>query len=96
MSIFVAFLVLFVPILLIYGIINFFSFKNWTSVFIALDDEQYFRAAAKLNQAGIHYKTKSPINLNTTPMFGGNRQRQYEIFVKKEDADIASRELHVY
>lgn len=84
---------MFVPVLLIYGIVDILSDRGWTSVYTALDDENYFRVVSKLKQAGIHYKTKSSFNLTTTP-FGGNRQRHYEIYVKEKDVNSAYHELH--
>jgi hypothetical protein len=84
---------MFGPILLVYGIIDFLSYKNWTSVYTALDDETYFRVVGKLKQAGIRYRTKSQMNVTTT-YFGGNRQKLYEIYVKKEDISKASHALH--
>jgi flagellar biosynthesis/type III secretory pathway M-ring protein FliF/YscJ len=93
MNLLVILVIMFGPILLVFGIINFISYKNWTSVYTALDDETYFRVVDKLKQAGIRYKTKSQTNLTTAP-FGGNRQRNYEIYVKKEDAGNASCKLH--
>lgn len=93
MSVLVAFLIMFIPILLVYGMVDFLSYKNWTSVYTALDDENYFKVVGKLKQEGIPYKTRSQINLTTTP-FGGNRQRHYEIYVKKEDANKAFHKLN--
>lgn len=92
-SVWVAFLIMFIPVLVVYGVVEIFSEKGWTSVYTALDDESYFRVVGKLKQAGIRYKTKSSFNLTTTP-FGGNRQRHYEIFVKEEDANNAYYALH--
>jgi hypothetical protein len=86
-------LIMFGPILLVYGIVDFLSYKNWTLVYTALDDETYFKVAGKLKNAGIRYRTKSQMN-ETTTYFGGNRQKHYEIYVKKEDMSNTSHELH--
>lgn len=94
MDILIPFLLMFVPVLLVFGIIDYFSYRNWTSVFTAFNDEDYFRAVSKLKQAGIRYKTKSLFNQTSTPMFGGNRQAQYEIFVKEQDVNAASHKLN--
>ncbi|CRK82770.1 hypothetical protein [Neobacillus massiliamazoniensis] len=94
MNVFIIFLIIFAPILLLFATINYFSYKNWIAVYIALNDENYFRAVGKLKQTGIQYKTKTLFNPNTTPMFGGDRQRQYEIYVKKHDIHIASQNIN--
>ncbi|MGG3560645.1 hypothetical protein ABES03_03365 [Neobacillus rhizosphaerae] len=94
MNVFITFLMIVVPILLFFGLINYLYYKNWTSIYIALNDESYFRAISKLRQAGIRYKTKNSFNQTTTPMFGGNRQRHYEIYVKDKDVNYAIQQLH--
>ncbi|NRD77076.1 hypothetical protein HPT25_06140 [Bacillus sp. BRMEA1] len=94
MNAYAAFFILFIPVLLIYGTIQYFSFKNWTSVYIALNDDSYFQAISKLKQAGVRYKIKSSFDQTSTPMFGGNRQRHYEIYVKEKDAHYASQQLY--
>ncbi|MDR6121072.1 hypothetical protein QFZ87_000669 [Bacillus sp. SLBN-46] len=88
------FLMIVIPILLFFALINYFYYKNWTSIYIALNDESYFRAISKLRQAGIRYKTKNSFNQTNTPMFGGIRQRHYEIYVKDKDVTNAYHQLH--
>ncbi|WML41600.1 hypothetical protein RCG19_08105 [Neobacillus sp. OS1-2] len=94
MDIILPFILLFVPVLLVFGIIEYVSYRKWTSVLITFNDEDYFRAIGKLNQVGIKYRTKSIFNQTSTPMFGGNRQMQYEIFVKEQDVPIAFQKLN--
>lgn len=94
MNVFITFLMMVVPILLFFALINYLYYKNWTSIYIALNDESYFRVINKLRQAGIRYKTKNSFNQTNTPMFGGNRQRHYEIYVQDKDVNRAYEQLH--
>jgi hypothetical protein len=94
MNIIFIFFIIFTPILLIFSMIDYFSYRNWTSIIITFNDEHYFKVVDKLKQAGIQYKTKSLFNQTTTQMFGGNRQRQYEIYVKKNDTHKATQQLN--
>ncbi|MDQ1143663.1 hypothetical protein QE429_000490 [Bacillus sp. SORGH_AS 510] len=94
MNVLIPFLMMVVPILLFFALINYLYYKNWTSIYIALDDKSYFRAISKLKQAGIRYRTKNSFNQTNTPMFGGIRQRHYEIYVKDEDVNHANAQLH--
>jgi hypothetical protein len=47
---------------------------------------------AKLNAAGVKYKTKSPVSTRGDARF--NDQTQYDIFVKKEEEHMAHAALH--
>ncbi|MEH7009761.1 hypothetical protein V7087_02935 [Neobacillus niacini] len=84
------FIVFFGPILLIYSLIDYFAYRQWSLLYLALRDESYFALTEKLKQAGIKYRTKNIVNQTVSPMFGDNRYRQYEIYVKKSDVEKAS------
>ncbi len=57
-----------------------------------MGDDNYFKVIGKLKQEGIKYRTKSLFNQNLTP-FGGDRFRQYEIYIMNQDVEKASRAL---
>lgn len=94
MNPFVAMLIIFAPIFLIFGFINFLRFKNWTLIYTALNDEVYMRTMGKLKNAGIKYKTKSLTNQTNTMAFGGDSPRHYEIYVRPKDVYQANASLH--
>jgi hypothetical protein len=68
-------------------IFDTFTQSNRVVLYIALNDEDYFRIAGKLQTANILYTVKVPFDMKmpNETMFPTNRTRTYEIYVKRED-----------
>jgi hypothetical protein len=55
-------------------------------LYIALNDEDYFRVVGQLQTANIRYTVESPFDMKMPRgMFSTDRTRTYEIYVKRED-----------
>lgn len=70
--------------------------RRKVSVYVALSDQDLYRVTGKLRDAGIPYHTKTPgimglgeLNTNNFIPGDGNRFTEYEIYVKREDAERA-------
>ncbi|MEY9868771.1 hypothetical protein ABIE66_004150 [Peribacillus sp. B2I2] len=70
------------------------SYKYWTCIYTAFGNENYFKVIAKLESEGIQFKTKTPMNLGSENFQNRHETSQYDIFVKKEQEQIAQRALH--
>lgn len=69
-------------------------YRNWTLIYSAFGNEEYFFIIAKLKAEGIKYRTSIP-----NRGFGDRLNRfkdatQYDIYVKKEEEHIAINALH--
>jgi extradiol dioxygenase family protein len=60
------FIVFFGTILLIYSLIDYFAYRKWSLLYIALRHESYFALTEKLKQAGIKYRIKNIYNKTGT------------------------------
>jgi len=70
------------------------SYKYWTCIYTAFGNESYFKVIAKLEREGIQFKTKTPMNLGSENFQNRHETSQYDIFVKKEQKQIAQRALN--
>ncbi|MGE7765072.1 hypothetical protein [Peribacillus sp. NPDC096540] len=70
------------------------SYKYWTCIYTAFGDDNYFKVIAKLENEGIQFKTKTPMNLGSKDFQSRHKTTQYDVFVKKEHEQIAQRALH--
>ncbi|CAH0125129.1 hypothetical protein SRABI96_00046 [Peribacillus sp. Bi96] len=70
------------------------SYKYWTCIYTAFGHDNYFKVIAKLESEGIHFKTKTPMNLGSEHIQNRHETAQYDVFVKKEHEQIALRALH--
>jgi hypothetical protein len=61
--------------------------RNRVVLYIALNDEDYFRVVGQLQTANIRYTVKAPFDMKMPrgTMFSTDRTRTYEIYVKRED-----------
>lgn len=61
--------------------------SNRVVLYIALNDEDYFRVARLLQTANIRYTVKSPFDMKMPrgTMFSTDQTRTYEFYVKRED-----------
>ncbi|WP_148357462.1 hypothetical protein [Peribacillus simplex] len=70
------------------------SYKYWTCIYTAFGNENYFKVIAKLEREGIQFKTKTPMNLGSENFQNRHETSQYDIFVKKEQKQIAQSALN--
>lgn len=75
-------------------IVKLISYKYWTCIYTAFGNENYFKVIAKLEREGIQFKTKTPMNLGSENFQNRHETSQYDIFVKKEQKQIAQRALN--
>jgi len=68
--------------LLIWLLQHYFN-RKWKPFYTAFGHDNYFMIIAKLNAAGVKYKTKSPVSTRGDARFID--QTQYDIFVKEEE-----------
>ncbi|CAH0346631.1 hypothetical protein [Bacillus sp. CECT 9360] len=66
--------------------------RKWKLIFTTFGHENYFKVVAKLKNAGVKYKIKTPLNVNDRQRFNDNSQ--YDIYVKKEEEHLAQRAMH--
>lgn len=74
--------------------VKIISYKYWTCIYTAFGNDNYFKVIAKLENEGIQFKTKTPMNLGSTDFQNRNKTTQYDVFVKKEDEQAAQRAIH--
>jgi hypothetical protein len=77
---------------LLISLLQLFFNRKWLLFYTAFGHDNYFMIIAKLNAAGVKYKTKSPVSTRGDARF--NDQTQYDIFVKKEEEHMAHAALH--
>lgn len=70
------------------------SYKYWTCIYTAFGNDNYFKVIAKLENEGIQFKTKTPMNLGSQDFQNRHKTTQYDVFVKKEHEQIAQRAVH--
>lgn len=75
-------------IALISSLIQYLSNRKWTLIYTAYGSENYFGVIEKLKTAGVHFKSKSPINLRSNETRSKD-YTQYDIYVKKEEEHLA-------
>lgn len=68
---------------LLISLLQLYFNRKWLLFYTAFGYDQYFMIIAKLNAAGVKYKTKSPVSTRGDARF--KDQTQYDIFVKKEE-----------
>jgi hypothetical protein len=68
---------------LLFSLLQHYFNRKWQLLYTAFGYDHYFTIIAKLNAAGVKYKTKSPVSTRGDARF--NDQTQYDIFVKKEE-----------
>ena len=81
-------IIVLVGIYLIYSLLQHYFNRKWVLLNTAFGYENYFKIIAKLQNAGVKYKTKTPVDTRGSD----NRfkdQTQYDIFVKKDEEHIA-------
>lgn len=74
--------------------VKIISYKYWTCIYTAFGNDNYFKVIAKLENEGIQFKTKTPMNLGSQDFQNRNETTQYDVFVKKEHEQIAQRAVH--
>lgn len=80
-------IIILAAIFLLYSVLKLYSNRKWTLFYTAFGHENYYKIVAKLNNAGVKYKTSTPVNFRGDAGF--KDQTQYDIFVKKEEEHIA-------
>lgn len=68
---------------LLISLLQLYFNRKWLLFYTAFGYDQYFMIIAKLNAAGVKYKTKSTVSTRSDARF--KDQTQYDIFVKKEE-----------
>lgn len=76
-------IIILVVFALLISLLQLYFKRKWLLFFTAFGYDQYFMIIAKLNAAGVKYKTKSPVSTRGDARF--KDQTQYDIFVKKEE-----------
>jgi len=66
--------------------------RKWKLIYTAFGYNSYFTIAAKLKNAGVKYKTKTPLNFSDAERFKDNTQ--YDIYVKKGEEHLVYAALH--
>lgn len=84
----IAFLVI---VFLVFSFLKFYFNRKWKLFYTAFGSDTYFMVAAKLNAAGVKFKTNTPVNLRTDARF--KDFTQYDILVKEEDEHRAQAAL---
>ncbi|MGG4267905.1 hypothetical protein [Peribacillus simplex] len=74
--------------------VKLISYKYWTCIYTAFGSDNYFKVIAKLENEGIPFKTKTPMNLDSKDFQNRHKTTQYDVFVKKEYEQIAQRAVH--
>ncbi len=75
------------------SLIQKYRYRNWTLIYTAFGQENYFKVISKLNSGGLKFKVKIPVQSL------GARERpivdntQYDIYVKNEEAHRAGAAL---
>ena len=68
---------------LVVSLLQLYFNRKWLLFYTAFGYDQYFMIIAKLNAAGVKYKTKSPVSTRGDERF--KDQTQYDIFVIKDE-----------
>ncbi|MCM3727080.1 hypothetical protein M3226_15470 [Neobacillus cucumis] len=89
MYIVIGFLVLVVVLIVV---IQLTSNRKWKLICTVFGYENYFTVIAKLKSEGIKYKTKTP--LNSVVKYHFKDSTQYDVWVEKENEQIAHKALH--
>lgn len=74
------------------SVVNYLLYRDWVLIFTALDHQQYFEIISKFNTNGINYRVRTVVNQRTTEMFL-DYSGQYDIYVKKQDEQLARNAL---
>lgn len=81
--------------LIISSLVNYFLYRDWVLIYTALDNQQYFDVVSKLNSNGVNYRVKTVVNQRTTEMFLYH-SGQYDIYVKKQDEQLARKAFQAH
>jgi hypothetical protein len=76
---------------LIISLLRYYLNRKWLLIYTAFGYENYFKEIAKLQNAGVKYKSKTPYNIRGEA--GLKDITQYNIYVKKEDEHLAHQAL---
>jgi hypothetical protein len=85
-------IIILVVFALLFSLLQHYFNRKWQLFYTAFGYDQYFMIIAKLNAAGVKFKTKSPVSTRGDARF--KDQTQYDIFVKKEEEHKAHAALH--
>jgi len=71
-------------IFLFYRLLQLYLSRNWVLFYTAFGHDNYFKIITKLNNAGVKYRTKTPVSTRGNDLRFMD-QTQYDIFVKKDE-----------
>ncbi|MEH7084567.1 hypothetical protein V7139_17770 [Neobacillus drentensis] len=80
-----------VIVFLVFSFLKFYFNRKWKLFYTAFGSDNYFMVVAKLNAAGVKFKTNTLVNLRSDARF--KDFTQYDIFVKEEDEHRAQAAL---
>jgi hypothetical protein len=82
-------------LLIICILVNYFLFRDWVLIYSALEHQQYFDVVSKLNSSGVNNRVRTVVNQRTSEMFLYH-SGQYDIYVKKQDEQLARKALQAH